>query len=175
VRTQTADGGLWRGQGDSMRSLLQDHSDYMCRLCQLTVGCDQTTAIAWEASGKITPIIHADSDSQRWALTRLGRLCEKPLTRSGWLYVWILTADNGLWHDQGDRMQSLWQDHGDYSDNRPWVLTRQWDCTSSLYQTIQSGDLAYMITPCLAQTLSLSPHRHVVCTPKQRGKVKIPP
>ena len=144
MQTLTADSGLWQHQDNSMRSFWQDHGDYPSRVWQLTVGSDTTTVIAWEAS-------------------------DKPAQ----LYVWILTVDNGLWHDQGDSMRSLWQDHSDYSDNRQRVLTRQCHCTSCLCQTIRNADLAYLITPFHAQTLLLSPWEHLVSTPRSRGKVEI--
>jgi len=166
VGTLTADGGFWQDQGDSMRILRRDHGDYKCRLWQLTVGSDKTRAIALQASKKIAATICANSDNWRWALTSPGRSNVKPLTRSPRLYVWTLTADNGLWQEQGDSKWSLWQKHGNYSDNQLRVLTRQYDYTSSLCQRIPSADLAYLITPCCAQTLSLSAREYLVRTQK---------
>jgi len=175
MRTLTADGWLWQDQGDSLRSLWQDHGDYTCGLWQLMVGFDKARAIEGEVSGKITVTIRADSDNWQCTLTRPGRQHEKPLTRPWQLYVRTLTADNWLWQDHGDSMRSLRQDHSDYCDIRPSVLTRQCNCTSSLFQTIHSADLAYLITPCRAQTLLLSPREYLFSTPKWRGKVEILP
>jgi hypothetical protein len=72
-------------------------------------------------------------------------------------------------------MWSLWEHHGNYTDNWPWVLTSQCDCTSSLCQIIYSVDLAYIIIPCRVQTLLLSPWSYLVSTPRYKGKVEILP
>jgi hypothetical protein len=61
----------------------------------------------WWASDKIMVTIYADSDNWRWALTRPGLKYENPLTRSRQLYIWTLTADNGLSQDPGDSMWSF--------------------------------------------------------------------
>jgi len=146
VLTLTADSGLWQYQGDSMGSLWQDEGNYTCGLWQLMVGPDKTRITTWEASNKIMASICADSDNWQCALTRPGQWHEKPLTRSWWLYVQTLTAENGLLHVQGNSMWSLWQDHGHYTDNWPWVLTRQADCTTCLCQMIHSAALVFLIT-----------------------------
>jgi hypothetical protein len=171
--TLTTDGGLWHDQSDGMRKVLQDHSNCTCGLWQLTVGSDMTRVVGWEKSCKITATVRADSDNWQWALTRPGGQHEKPLTRSWQLYVQTLTADNELWQDEGDSMWSLWEHHGNYTDNWPWVLTSQCDCTSSLCQIVYSVDLAYIIIPCHVQTLLLSPWSYLVSTPRYKGKVEI--
>jgi len=137
-----------------------------CGLRQLTVGSDKPRVTASEDFDNIRGTICADYDSWQWVLTRLERKRKKPLTRSGWLYMWILTADNGLWQDHGDSMWSLRPAQGNNRDNRPWVLTRSCECTSSLFQSVNSADLAYLITPCRAQPISLSPREQLVSTPK---------
>jgi len=96
VWTQTFDSRLWEDQQESIRSPWQDHIHYTCRIWQLTVVPEKNRAIAYEASDKISATICANPNCWLWALTRLGWWCEKPLLGSERLYMWIITANNGL-------------------------------------------------------------------------------
>jgi len=99
MQTLTVHGWLCEAHVDCLRSLWQDPSTYSCGLWQLRVGTDKTSVIAQEATYRIIMTIRADSANWLRALK-----------------------------DQGDSMESLWQDHGNYTCGL-WQLTMGSDKT----------------------------------------------
>lgn len=78
--------------------------------------------------------------------------------------MWIQRMENRLQQEKGNTIRSLCQDHGNYSDNQLWDLTRQCDSTSSLRLIAHSPDLAYLIRPCCVQILSQLQQMHLAST-----------
>jgi len=151
--TLTTDCGLWQDQRDTIRSQCQDHSDYMCGLCQPTVGSKMSRGIEFQQLHKIMATICGDFDSWWQALKRSGRGWEKPPSQSPQPSVWILTADSGLRWGQGDSMWSRWQDLGNYVK---WQQVTQCRKMAILYNWLATRPRSLaMIIPIHLYLLSL--------------------